>query len=132
MVKKVLILSASSGYGHIRAAQAIEQAFAEMRPDVQVLHIDILDYSNRIFKAISTKTYIALVNKGSRMLTWLTNVCNRPWKNEGLWAVFYKLNCLPLISQINNYQPDLLINTHFVPARIISSLKEKKRCTLLR
>jgi processive 1,2-diacylglycerol beta-glucosyltransferase len=130
MVKKVLILSASSGYGHIRAAQAIEQAFAEMRPDVQVQHIDILDYSNRIFKAISSKTYIDMVNKSPRMsiilLNWLTNVCNRPWKNEKLWAVFYKLNCLPLISQINNYQPDLLINTHFVPARIISSLKEKK------
>ena len=60
------------------------------------------------------------------MLNWLTNVCNRPWKNEGLWAAFYKLNCLPLISKIKNYQPDLVVNTHFVPARIISSLNEKK------
>ena len=130
MLNKVLILSASSGYGHIQAAHAIEQAFAEMRPDVQVQHIDILDYSTKIFKAISSKTYIDMVNKSPRMsiilLNWLTNVCNRPWKNEGLWAAFYKLNCLPIISKINNYQPDLVVNTHFVPARIISSLNEKK------
>jgi processive 1,2-diacylglycerol beta-glucosyltransferase len=126
MLNKVLILSASSGFGHIQAARAIEQAFAEMRPDVKVQHIDILDYSTKILKAISSKTYIDMVNKSPRMLNWLTNVCNRPWKNEGLWAAFYKLNCLPLISKIKNYQPDLVVNTHFVPARIISSLNENK------
>ena len=126
MLKKVLILSASSGYGHIQAAHAIEQAFAEMRPDVHVQHLDILGYSTTIFRAISSKIYIDMVNKSPRMLNWLTNVCNRPWKNEKLWAAFYKLNCLPLISKIKNYQPDLVVNTHFVPARIISSLKRKK------
>jgi processive 1,2-diacylglycerol beta-glucosyltransferase len=126
MLKKVLILSASSGYGHIQAAHAIEQAFAEMRPDVHVQHLDILGYSTTIFRAISSKIYIDMVNKSPRMLNRLTNVCNRPWKNEGLWAAFYKLNCLPLISKIKNYQPDMVVNTHFVPARIISSLNENK------
>ena len=125
-MKKVLILSASSGYGHIQAAHAIEQAFAEMRPDVHVQHLDILGYSTTIFRAISSKIYIDMVNKSPRMLNWLTNACNRPWKNEGLWAAFYKLNCLPLISKIKNYQPDMVVNTHFVPARIISSLNENK------
>ena len=126
MFKKVLILSLSAGHGHIQAAHAIEHVLAEMRPDVQVQHLDILDYSTKIFKAISTKLNIHMINNAPRMLNWLTNVCNRPWKNEELWATFYKLNCLPLISEIKNYQPDLVVNTHFVPAHIISSLKGKK------
>jgi UDP-N-acetylglucosamine:LPS N-acetylglucosamine transferase len=55
MFKKVLILSVSSGYGHIQAAHAIEQVFAEIRPAVHVQHIDILDYSTKIFKPFLQK-----------------------------------------------------------------------------
>jgi processive 1,2-diacylglycerol beta-glucosyltransferase len=46
MLYKVLILSASSGAGHVRAAQAIEKAFAELNAADEVKNIDTLEYTN--------------------------------------------------------------------------------------
>ncbi len=46
MPRRILILSASSGAGHVRAAQALEKAFAA-RGDCAVQHIDALDYVSK-------------------------------------------------------------------------------------
>ena len=40
MLRKVLVLSASAGAGHLRAAQAIERALFDMRAAREVCHID--------------------------------------------------------------------------------------------
>jgi len=43
MFENVLILSASAGAGHVRAAQAIEKAFVQMGAARKVRHVDTLD-----------------------------------------------------------------------------------------
>jgi len=43
---RVLLLSASSGAGHVRAAQALERAFTD-RGDCVVEHIDTIRYVDR-------------------------------------------------------------------------------------
>jgi processive 1,2-diacylglycerol beta-glucosyltransferase len=46
---RVLLLSASSGAGHVRAAQALEKAFAA-RGDCDVEHIDGIQYVSKLFQ----------------------------------------------------------------------------------
>jgi processive 1,2-diacylglycerol beta-glucosyltransferase len=48
---KVLILSASAGAGHLRAADAIEKAFAQAGAAREVRNIDVLDYTNELMSA---------------------------------------------------------------------------------
>ena len=129
MFKKVLILSASAGAGHVRAAQAIEQAFMEMSAAEEVKHVDALEYTTKIFKNIASKAYIDLVNKAPHMLGWFYDVMDKPWKNERLMLAIDMLNTQPLVRLINKYQPDLAVCTHFTPADMISWLKEKKALT---
>jgi processive 1,2-diacylglycerol beta-glucosyltransferase len=55
---RILILSASAGAGHLRAAQAIEQAVCA-KSTCDVRHVDALDHTTKMFrrlyqKAIST------------------------------------------------------------------------------
>src|SRR5690349_11859088 len=50
MLKKLLLLSASAGAGHIRAAQALEKAFNQLEPALEVRHLDVLDYTNKLFR----------------------------------------------------------------------------------
>jgi len=57
MVNKVLILSASAGAGHVRAAQALERAFAETGLAQDVQHIDALQYTTKAFHTIYSKVY---------------------------------------------------------------------------
>ena len=49
MLKKVLILSASVGAGHLRAAQAVEKAFLELKASEEIRNIDTLEYTNPVF-----------------------------------------------------------------------------------
>jgi len=50
MAKRVLIISIKAGAGHLRAAQALEAAFGEQFPDLEIRHIEALEYTNKAFQ----------------------------------------------------------------------------------
>ena len=131
MLRRVLLLSASAGAGHIRAAQALEKAFAEMgegsgeRREVQ--HLDVLNYTNKVFRNLYSKAYIDLVNKMPEVPGWFYDKLDKPWKNERRRLALDKLNTRPLVKLLRQYQPDLIISTHFLPAEIVSWLRAKER-----
>jgi processive 1,2-diacylglycerol beta-glucosyltransferase len=131
MLKRVLLLSASAGAGHVRAAQAIERAFAEIgeasgaRREVQ--HLDVLNYTNKVFRNLYSKAYIDLVNKMPEVPGWFYDKLDKPWKNERRRLALDKLNTRPLVKLLRGYQPDLIVCTHFLPAEIVSWLRAKER-----
>lgn len=131
MLKKVLLLSASAGAGHIRAAQAIEKAFAEVGEETgeprEVQHLDILNYTNKVFRHLYSKAYIDLVNKMPEVPGWFYDKLDKPWKNERRRLALDKLNTRPLVKLLRQYHPDLIVCTHFLPAEIVSWLKAKER-----
>jgi len=63
---RVLLLSASSGAGHVRAAQALEKAFAA-RGDCIVEHVDVIQHVSKIFQRLYDKTYISMVRPCTRI-----------------------------------------------------------------
>src|SRR2546423_11419033 len=70
MFDKVLVLSASAGAGHLRAAQAIEKALHEAVAAREVRHIDTLEYTSKIFRNLYSKAYIELVNAMPEVPGW--------------------------------------------------------------
>ena len=126
---RVLILSASAGAGHIRAAQAVEKAFHELSPDSEVRHLDVLNYTNKVFRHFYSKAYIDLVNKMPEVPGWMYDKLDRPWKNERRRLALDKLNTRPLVKLLREYQPDMVVCTHFLPAEIVSWLKAKEQLT---
>jgi len=127
MFKKVLVLSASAGAGHVRAAEAIEGAIREMGAASEVRHIDTLAYTNKLFRHLYSKAYIEMVNKMPEVLGWLYDHLDKPWKNERRRLALDKLNTRPFVKMLKAYQPEITICTHFLPAEIISWLKAKQR-----
>lgn len=129
MLRKVLLLSASAGAGHVRAADAIEKAFKEdgNGDSREVHHLDILNYTNKVFRHLYSKAYIDLVNKLPEVPGWMYDKLDKPWKNERRRLALDKLNTRPLVKLLRGYQPDLIVCTHFLPAEIVSWLKAKER-----
>lgn len=127
MFKRVLILSASAGAGHIRAAEAVERAFIEMKAAHEVRHVDVLQYTNKLFRNLYSKVYIEMVNKMPELLGWLYDQFDKPWQNERRRLALDKLNTRPLVKFLQTYEPDIIVCTHFLPAEIISWLKAKER-----
>jgi len=129
MLKKVLLLSASAGAGHVRAAEAIEKAFNEAKDAAgrEVLHVDVLNYTNKLFRHLYSKAYIDLVNKMPEVPGWFYDKLDKPWKNERRRLALDKLNTRPFVKLLKEYRPDLIVCTHFLPAEIVSWLKAKER-----
>ncbi len=127
MLKKVLILSASAGAGHLRAAAAVERAVEEAGAAQEVRHVDTLEYTNKVFRHLYSKAYIEMVNKTPELLGWLYDALDKPWKNERRRLALDKLNTRPFVKMLKEYQPDAVVCTHFLPAEIISWLRAKRR-----
>jgi processive 1,2-diacylglycerol beta-glucosyltransferase len=128
-LNKVLILSASAGAGHIRAAEALEKAFKQSSATREIRNIDVLNYTNKVFRHLYSNAYIDMVNRMPEVMGWLYDHLDKPWKNERRRLALDRLNTRPLIKLLEEYNPDIAVCTHFLPAEILSWLKAKKRIT---
>lgn len=127
MFERVLILSASAGAGHLRAAEALKNAFTKMNATREIRHIDTLDYTNKVFRRLYSQTYLDMVKSAPEMLGWLYDYLDQPWKKERRRLALDRLNTRPFVKLLREYKPDLTVCTHFLPAEIISWLKAKER-----
>ena len=127
MPGKALILSASAGAGHVRAAQALERAFVQLGAPYQVHHVDALQFTNKVFRTLYSKAYIELVERAPDVLGWLYDRLDTPWEKERRRLAWDKLNTRPFVRMLERQRPDLVLCTHFLPAEIISWLKAKAR-----
>jgi processive 1,2-diacylglycerol beta-glucosyltransferase len=129
--RRVLVLSASVGAGHLRAAEAVEAALHRLAPQTHVRNVDVLDLTNRVFRRLYGRLYLDLVNKAPHVLGYFYDMLDRPSKSgrnrgDGFRLLLEKLNLRPFIKFLQAEPWDLVINTHFLPAEIIASLRKKK------
>jgi processive 1,2-diacylglycerol beta-glucosyltransferase len=127
MFRKVLVLSASVGAGHIRAAEAVEKAFVQLNAAREIRNIDTLQFTSKLFQKLYTRAYIEVVNRAPEVFGWLYDQFDKPWQNERRRLAFDKLNTRPFVKMLKQYQPEITVCTHFLPAEIISWLKAKRR-----
>jgi len=123
---RVLLLSASSGAGHVRAAQALEKAFAA-RGDCVVEHIDAIAYVSKFFQNLYDKTYISMVRKAPELMGVLYERTDQPWQHQRRRLALDRLNAQPMIRMLKRVQPDLCVATHFLPAEILAWLIAKNQ-----
>jgi len=123
---RVLLLSASSGAGHVRAAEALEKAFAA-RGDCSVQHIDAIEYVSKLFQRAYDKTYISMVRRAPDLVGVLYERTDQPWQHRRRRLVLDRLHSQPMIHMLKHVQPDLCVATHFLPAEIIAWLIAKKK-----
>ena len=127
MFKKVLILSASVGAGHLRAAEAIEKAFRQANAAEEIRNIDVLQFTNPLFRRLYGKAYLDMVGAMPEVLGWMYDSLDKPWQNERRRLALDRLNTQPFIKLLKDYQPDIAVCTHFLPAEIISWLTAKEK-----
>jgi hypothetical protein len=63
--------------GHRKGVQPATSA--ESR---EVRHVDVLNYTNKLFRHLYSKAYIDLVNKMPEVPGWFYDKLDKPWKNE--------------------------------------------------
>ena len=117
---KYLIISASIGEGHVKAAEALTKRLKNKGNKTK--HIDILNYINNSTGSFFSKTYFFLVTKTPflwRILYKLTD--NNFSKKLTAWLVRIFIKKDQIKSILGEYSPDKIICTHFLPSYITSS-----------
>lgn len=120
--KRILILSASVGSGHVKAADALAKSF-RARPDVEeVLVDDSLDHTNVLHKQLYSTLYKRLSAALPQFLGWWYESSDDPWVSDKSRLALDLPQALPLINLVRDFKPDSIICTHFMPAGVLSYL----------
>jgi processive 1,2-diacylglycerol beta-glucosyltransferase len=131
MPARVLVLSASVGAGHVRAAQAVELALRETAPDATVKNVDVLTLTNAPFRKLYGEAYLDLVNKAPHVLGFFYDHMDKPRradsKRDKLRLLVERLNLTSLCDLLECERWDAIVNTHFLPAEIIASMRKRKK-----
>src|ERR1051326_4830338 len=97
---RILVLSASVGAGHMRAAQAVELALRQTTPHAVVQNIDVLTLTNTAFRRVYGEAYLDLVNKAPHVLGFFYDQLDKPRsprsKRDRLRLLVEKLNLTSL------------------------------------
>lgn len=121
--ERVLLLASGLGYGHVRAAQAVEAALLQRGATVQVL--DLWSLVNPGAASIVHQTYLSLVQHYPQLYERLYQLDEHTWRQilqseEGPPAQV--LEVLELISQIAASAVADLKGTQYVSDRLLLSL----------
>jgi processive 1,2-diacylglycerol beta-glucosyltransferase len=127
---KILLLHASAGAGHRRAAEALAKAFHEARPDAEVKVCDILDYTAGIFRKTYSEGYLDLVRKAPELWGYLYSEADRKgdvrWRQE-IRSIFNKMNTLSFLKFYKEFDPDIAVCTHFMPLQLLTRASRRRK-----
>ncbi len=130
MTRRILIVSVSAGAGHLRAAQAVEEALAAAHPEVEVLNIDAMDYVSAAFRRVYAKGYLDLVDHAPALWGYIYSRTEKA-RPSALTARFNRLmerlNSRKLIRAAQEFDPHEILSVHPLPMDIFNRLKRRGR-----
>ncbi|MDZ4994188.1 galactosyldiacylglycerol synthase [Clostridium perfringens] len=125
-MKKVLILSTSTGYGHNQAANSLMELIKN--DDTEILVHDFLK-ENRFFNRSIVNGYDLCASSLGTLYGLLYKISNIKIINS-LACMFFLPVANKLTKFIYNFNPDLIITTHPLAVSVLSHLKRKKIITV--
>ncbi len=128
-IRKILLLSVKAGAGHMRAAEALMQAF-QAYPEIDVLHLDALQYTNPAFRQSFIHGYEHLAKDLPSLWGYLYDSleegrAGRQFKR--LSTLFGQLNTRPLRRMVDQFDPDGIVCTHYAPAEVLAPRRKNGR-----
>jgi processive 1,2-diacylglycerol beta-glucosyltransferase len=116
----------------MRAAQAVELALRETAGEDSVIkNIDVLTLTNAAFRKIYGEAYLDLVNKAPHVLGYFYDHMDKPRRSDSkrdrLRLLVEKLNFSTLCDMLECERWDAIVNTHFLPAEIIASMRKRRK-----
>lgn len=121
---KILVLHASAGAGHKRAAQALEKAFSVVNPGAEVKVCDILDFTAPIFRKTYGEGYLDVVRKAPELWGYMYSQSDKKAFNplrRKLRSFVNKTNTISFSMFFRKFAPDIVVCTHFMPLELIST-----------
>ena len=128
---RVMVLYASVGNGHKRAGEACVAALEELRdphglaPEVRCL--DVVDFMSREGRFVYKSAFLTLTQSlaGQHMLGFFYDAQQDPCDafQAGVKRTMNASFCARLVREVFSFLPDVIVNTHYLPADITAQLR---------
>lgn len=120
---KIMLLTAATGGGHLRAAHAVEQ-YIKNHTEYDVVTVDALKAVGRFLDKTVCDSYLFMAKKAPALFGRLYNRTNRQNHFSNLVPRLSGLFSSLLLPSIGDYGPDVIITTHPFATEMVADLKE--------
>ncbi|MDD5109913.1 MAG: glycosyltransferase [Patescibacteria group bacterium] len=117
---RVLILYASGGMGHTKAAEALSRVFGEQHPGIECRAVNVLDFFNGFGRFIYEDGYNFISAHLIRLWGWLYYRFNHAQRHDFLVSLTRAAMEGRLRAFVDEYRPTFIIGTHPMPVRLLT------------
>lgn len=119
MKNRLLVLSAAIGAGHVKAGEALCEAYTQYYGG-EAQHMDFFRYSSPTFSRWVEQTYYLVTKHTPSVYKYLYRLADRPTSPVTHTEIYWGLKKYRQL--IKEYRPDAIISTHFLPAAVVSHM----------
>lgn len=127
---RVLIVSASAGAGHVRAAEALEEAARDLHPGAEVHTVDVLAFTGAAYRRMYGAGYLKLVNRVPALwgaLYRASDVVRRQRVQDRFVRAFDMVEFAAFRAFVRELAPDAMLATHFLPCQVLAPYRAEGR-----
>ncbi len=123
-MNKIMILYASIGGGHFKAAEAIKNYICEYYPNYKIEMIDALKYTNKVVDKIVINSYVNMARYSPKIWGEIYKLSEKQYSVANFSNMVQKLLSKKLFKLFKDEQPEVVISTHPFITEMVASLKK--------
>lgn len=123
---RVLIFSATFGAGHVRAAEAVQEALLTRTPQTEIIHLDFGEFISKTINKVVKNTYIDLIKYTPKLWGKFYYRTAKISSDSVVQRFINKLGRREFLNYILKLHPDVIICTYPTVAGILAELRLKK------
>jgi processive 1,2-diacylglycerol beta-glucosyltransferase len=125
---RVLIATVTAGGGHLQAAAALDEAWTTAYPSDEVKRVDLLDLVPKLQRKFYAEGYVKLIAHAPELYELFFNKSDNPKRLRELSTLrrrFAEHTNRKFVRLVNQFKPDVVLCTHFLPLEVLGSLKSR-------
>ncbi len=125
---KVLIATVTVGAGHLQAAAALDETWRQLRRGDNVLKLDVMDYTPRLYRKAYVEGYVKLVEHAPELWGLLFRKTDNPTLTRRITRVRRTLAQLPterFTRELKRFGPEVVLCTHYMPLEILGRIQSR-------
>ena len=129
---RVLIATVTAGGGHLQAAAALDEAWTTAYPSDEVKRVDLLDLVPKVQRKFYAEGYVKLIAHAPELYELFFNRTDNPKRLRELSTLrrrFAEHTNRKFVRLVNQFKPDVVLCTHFLPLEVLGSLTNRTPST---
>lgn len=122
---KVLLLYASFGGGHFKAAESLKEYFEDYHPDYELMFLDAMKYTSPEINKIILKFYVQLAKNMPKAWGKIYNLSDQYSSLTDFTTLLNKIVAGKFKQLVLDFNPDIIICTHPFAVDMLYTLKKK-------